>query len=462
MNKSSALLAVLAGCALSSVALAQASGPDVIVGDLPDFTSYAPYNGIAAFAVGTTSCNVGDANLNWISSTNQHPVIGQNLYRWKRVNGAGRFEQIGASWLKHGFTALNGTICGPCTNPDGTGATLDPTCSDPYSSGLNGSQARLGPRSQVNAFTGYYPYPFTASAVPSGAPASIWRRLQVRTSDIIATQNPGALYFAEGHYIAADDAAAGSGGNNAAYRRVAISGTTTFTMSTVSGFATQRTMPAIYGWTTAESGVTVRQINVPGEGTFNLAYKVTPLADGMYHYEYMLHNLNSDRSGASFHINFPVGGVTDLTDIVNVGFHDVDCHSGEPYSNTDWGTDRTDQAFGWTVPEMHAQNANANALRWTNAYTFRFDSNMAPVAGTATIGLFKPGTPTSVIASGIQVPGNNPCVGDFNVDGGTDGNDINAFFDAWEPGLPNADTNRDGGVDGMDVQMFFIHWVAGC
>lgn len=462
MNKSSVLLAVLAGCAVSSAALAYAPGPDVIVGDLPDFSSYPVHNGIAAFAIGTTSCNIGGANLNWISNTNQHPVIGQNLYRWKRVNGAGQFEQIGASWLKHGFTALNGTICGPCTNPDGTGATLDPTCSDPYSSGLNGSQARLGPRSQVNAYTGFYPYPFTASAIPTDGSSSIWRRLQVRTSDILAAQNPGALYFAEGHYIAADDAAAEAGLNNAAYRRVAITGTTSFTMSTVPGFPTQRTLTAVYGWTTAESGVTVRQVTIPGEGTFELAFKVTPLADGMYHYEYMLHNLNSDRSAASFSINFPIEGVTDLTDIVNVGFRDVDCHSGEPYSNVDWTTTRTNQTFGWGATQTYAQNANANALRWGTSYTFRFDSNMAPVTGTASIGLFKPGTPTSIAVTGVQVPGNNPCVGDFNVDGGTDGSDINAFFEAWEPGLPNADTNRDGGIDGMDVQMFFIHWAAGC
>jgi len=462
MNKLSAFVALAAGCALSTTALAQASGPDVIVGDLPDFSSYTPFNGIAAFAVGTTSCNIGDSNLNWISNTNQHPVIGQNLYRFKRVNGAGQFDQIGSSWLKHGFTALNGTICGPCTNPDGTGATLDPTCSDPYSSGLNGSQARLGPRSQVNAYTGFYPYPFTASAVPSDASGSIWRRLQVRIADFQASTNPGALFFAEGHYIAADDAAAGAGENNAAYRRVTIGGTSPYTMSTVAGYPTQRQLPAIYAWTTAEAGVTIRQIVVPGEGTFNLGFKVTQLANGMYHYEYVLHNLNSDRSAASFSINFPIGGVTDLTDIVNVGFNDVNSHSGEPYSNTDWTTVRTDQAFGWNATQTFAQNVNANALRWGTSYSFRFDSNMAPVTGTATIGLFKPGTPTTVLASSIQVPGNNPCVADFNVDGGTDGNDVSAFFNDWEPGLSSADTNRDGGVDGMDVQMFFVHWVAGC
>ena len=465
MKKSFARKAVvtLAGFGCSAAAFAQATGPDVIVGDLPDFTSYTPYNGIAAFAIGTTSCNVGDTVLNWISNTNQHPVIGQNLYRWKLVNGAGQFEQIGTSWLKHGFTALNGTICGACANPDGTGATLDPTCSDPYSSGLNGSQTRLGPRSQVNAYTGYYPFPFTASAVPTDASSNIWRRLQVRALDIQASTNAGALFFAEGHYIAADDAAAGGGTNNASYRRVSITGVSpTFSMNVVSGYPTQRTLPAIYGWTTAEAGVAVRSVVVPGEGMFDVGCKVTPIAGGMYHYEYMLHNMNSDRSAASFTINLPTSGVLDYTDIVNVGFHDVDCHSGEPYSNVDWTSSRGGTSFGWSSTQTYAQNANANALRWGLSYTYRFDSNMAPVDGTATIGLFKPGTPTSVTVTGIKVPASSPCIGDFNQDGGTDGSDVVNFFDSWSVGEAAADSNRDGGVDGMDVERFFVHWALGC
>jgi hypothetical protein len=456
------VLSLVAGSCMSGAALA-GDGPDVIVGDLPDFSSYTPFNGIAAFAVGTTSCNVGNRNLAWVSSTNQHPVIGQNLYRWRLVNGAGQYEQIGASWLKHGFTALNGTICGPCSNPDGTGATLDPTCSDPYSAGLNGSQSRLGPRSQVNAYTGFYPYPFTASAIPTDASSTIWRRLQVRVNDVLPSANPGAWYFAEGHYIAADDAAAGNSVNNAAYRRVNVTGTSTaLTMSTVAGFSTQRTLPAIYGWTVAEPGVTVRSVVVPNEGTFNIAYKVTALANGMYHYEYMLHNLNSDRSAASFQLNLPAMGSSEFTEFANVGFRDVESHSGEPYSNVDWTSNRTSGAFGWGCTQTFTQNANANALRWGTSYTFRFDSNMPPVDGTATIGLFKTGTPAAINVAGMKVPANAPCIGDFNQDGGTDGSDVSAFFGSWENADASADVNRDGGVDGSDVERFIVQWVAGC
>lgn len=53
------------------------------------------------------------------------------------------------------------------------------------------------------------------------------------------------------------------------------------------------------------------------------------------------------------------------------------------------------------------------------------------------------------------------CPADFNQDGGVDGADVNAFFDAWEAGLNSADTNQDGGVDGSDVTAFFDAWEAG-
>lgn len=54
-----------------------------------------------------------------------------------------------------------------------------------------------------------------------------------------------------------------------------------------------------------------------------------------------------------------------------------------------------------------------------------------------------------------------PCYADFNQDGGIDGNDIDAFFIAWESGDSQADVNQDGGVDGSDVSVFFAAWENG-
>ena len=104
------------------------TGPDVIVGDLYDVTDYGSVGGIAAFSVGTISCNIGDQTLSWISGNNQHPTIAQALYRIKD----GRIEQLGQSWLKHGFFALQQTLCCPSCNAANS-SELGVGCSDPYS-----------------------------------------------------------------------------------------------------------------------------------------------------------------------------------------------------------------------------------------------------------------------------------------------------------------------------------------
>jgi hypothetical protein len=50
---------------------------------------------------------------------------------------------------------------------------------------------------------------------------------------------------------------------------------------------------------------------------------------------------------------------------------------------------------------------------------------------------------------------------DFNLDGGVDGADVEAFFTAWSMGATFADFNLDGGVDGADVEAFFRAWELG-
>ncbi|MFZ4574784.1 MAG: S8 family serine peptidase [Phycisphaerales bacterium] len=53
-----------------------------------------------------------------------------------------------------------------------------------------------------------------------------------------------------------------------------------------------------------------------------------------------------------------------------------------------------------------------------------------------------------------------PCPSDWNHDGGVDGDDVIAFFGAWDAG--NADYNASGGTDGDDVIEFFSSWDSGC
>ena len=111
-------------------------GPDVVVFSFDNGVfSWGASGGYVAYSIGTTSCNRGDTPLNWCASSSScaagtgpedHPVIGQNLYRLKDQPGRGVvFEQIGMSWLKHGFTSLNQNTTG-CRESSSTGSCQSP------------------------------------------------------------------------------------------------------------------------------------------------------------------------------------------------------------------------------------------------------------------------------------------------------------------------------------------------
>ena len=177
--------------------------PDVIVGNLHQTDRYGPVGDITAFSLGTVSCNIGTCWLDWFGSpSNMHPVIGQNMFRLKD----GRFEQLGQSWLKHGFTALDQNFCSnDCIDTTGEpprSAVLRPV----FAQFLNGQQSNLGPKFEVDAATGFHPHPVTDIGNTGNA---IFKRLQVHNDDLDPDLNESALYFVEGQYVTEDDAAAG-------------------------------------------------------------------------------------------------------------------------------------------------------------------------------------------------------------------------------------------------------------
>ncbi len=388
MKRDMSLRAGIGAAVLVSAAGMAAAGPDVIVGDLYGSGNYGTASGRAAFSVGTYSCNVGDVPLAWVAGTSQHPVISQNLYRLHN----GRFTQIGQAWLKHGFCALQNNLCASCT-PGGDCSALFPGCADPYDASLNGTQSGLGPKSEVNAFTGVFPFPWVNNGSGSGA---TFKRLQAPTSTLGAA---GAQYFNSSMYVQPQDAAAGNGLNNQSYRTCNIvfdAGDNRWEITQTG--TTQRTKPALHAWKDSDAAVQLVNFDVPGEGRFIVAMKATNIGGGNWHYEYAIQNFNSDRSGQSFVVPIPAG-----TTVTNLGFSDVDYHSGEPYASTDWAGVVNATQVAWAT-QTHAQNVNANALRWDTIYNFWFDANVAPGQGSATINLFKPGSPSSV-SGNIQVPG---------------------------------------------------------
>ncbi|MDA0803448.1 MAG: hypothetical protein O2819_06800 [Planctomycetota bacterium] len=426
------------------------NGPDVIVGDLPNISKYGSVTSggqtIMAYAIGTTSCNIGDELLSWFASpSNLHPFIPQNIYRIK----SGRIEHIGLGWGKHGFTALQGTVCGSC-QASSSGNWLGIGCSDPYSSSLNGSQSGLGARSEVNPATGIFPGNYNAG-MPS-APATIGRRVQVNANDLNPTMNVGATYLVEAQYIHPGDAAAGNDDNNASWRSCTIGSLTSGAYSIALTGTTHRQEAAIEAWKAAVPSVTITPVDVAGDGRFLVAYNATDNGNGTWRYNYAIQNINSDQGGRSFSIPLPAGVI-----VTNAGFHDINYHSGDPYSGTDWTISTSGGSVTWTGG-TYATSPNGNALRFSTIYTFWFDANAAPTKANGTLGLFKPGTVGEIVVVGIGPEGEAANPADINGDGVVDGQDLATMLSQWGLAGSSADIDGDGSVGGGDLAALLAAW----
>jgi hypothetical protein len=389
-------------------------GPDVIVGDVENVAQFnSPAGTQVGLAIGTDSCNNGDQPVNWLALPNtDHPVVPQNLYRMSGgANNDARFEQIGQSWMKHTFLALQEAVCGTCNTspPCNPGPQLCPGCSDPYTSGLNGDQNSIGSRAWANPFTGSFPSSANNHSGHSHDNAS--HRIRVEVDDLNPALNSGATYFGEAAYISPHEytwcqshPAECNMFNNVSYRQFSVSGGPTFFNFSAVG-STVRTQPAIMAW--AATGATVTQYQpVPGsDGIFFVGYKVTGPNNGVWHYEYAIYNENLDRSIQSFSV--PVEA-----NISNIGFHAPPQEPGwandgtfnnQGYSSTPWAVTQVNGCQLWLGSclmwnsETFAQNQNANAIRWGTLYNFRFDADRFPTLWYATIGFFKTGSPITVV-----------------------------------------------------------------
>lgn len=372
----------------SSATCVDIVGADVIYSGINGIWNWGAQGGIRAYSLGSYTCNIGNDNLPWGPTS---PLLAMNAFRIFD----GRIEQIGMSWVKNGLSAASSEGCGFTCNGLG-GSVLGAGCLDAYGANFNGGQGRLGPRSAVNAFTGQYP---GQSSPQSG---TIAERLQIRESDMDAANFAGAQYLVEGVYVAAADAEAGNALNNASYQLVNVSGPS-YNLNTTGIF--YLTTPAIYAWrdhglgsNSADPSVEIVPVDVPGEGRFYVGHKATDLGSGLWRYDYAVYNLNSHRSASQVSIAKSPNAVA-----TSVGFHDVDYHSGEPYSNANWISVVTDSGVQWSSPQTFAQNPNTNALRWGTLYNFWFTANAPPASGEMVITLFRPGTPASISVT-VQSP----------------------------------------------------------
>jgi len=407
--------------------------PDLALGSLDTVAHFGVVDNIFAYSVGVSTCNLGTCWANWFAGTAQHPVFTENLFRLKD----GRFEQLGQSWVTHRFFALSQSACEQGCLPT-NGQHLGVNCTTTNSANLTAAQQNKGPRSEINPSSGVFPFPFTGQNVTGDA---IFKRLQVHQEDLEPGLNPGARFFIEGQNISNDDATAGALHNNASWREVIVAPNTLNLLPTG---ATGQEQPAITAWAALDPEVMLETLDVAHEGRFFVGSRATPLGGGIWHYEYAIHNLNSHRSAMSVEIAIPAGA--NLSDI---GFHDVDYHSGEPYDGTDWSAAVEVGGGGslirWST-ESFAENPNANALRWGTLYNFRFDADVAPTTGELALGLFRPGSPDQLSAAAI-VPA--LCNNDLDCDPGE--SSCNCAGDCGAPaaGESSCSDGLDDDCDGM-------------
>jgi hypothetical protein len=89
--------------------------------------------------------------------------------------------------------------------------------------------------------------------------------------------------------------------------------------------------------------------------------------NGLYHYEYAVHNRDNKRGMGAFRIP-----ICAQANVANFGFHDVDRNA-----ITDWTAAKVGNEI-----VFQTQTVNPNPLRWNSIYNFWFDSDAAPQSGT--------------------------------------------------------------------------------
>ncbi len=453
MFRITAVAALAASCGFA------AAVPDVICGSLDDVNHYGVVNGVRAYAVGTTACNAGDVNLNWVDGTPNHPVISCTIYKLKD----GRLTQLGVTYVKHSFASLQGNACGFGCGSGGTFSALGPGCSDPYGAGLNGGQSGLGPRSEINAYNGDFVYPFTTINQSGNA---IFKRIQVPANEM---PDSSALFFVEGQYTIKDEMQANGtpytdpstgrpvNWNNTSYERMNVQSSGS---ASTTG-ATNRGRSAIYAWqdhgngvNTPDNSVMIEEVPVPGEGLVHVASKVTDLGDGTYRYDYAVHNQNSNMNVGKFSVPNP-------GDASNYFFNDVDYHDGPDalISDADWAPQEGANEITWST-ESFISNPNANAIRWGTMYNFSFVSSAAPEMGEVSVGMWS--DPSVEMTATLQVPSAGICQADLTGDGTLDFFDISAFLNGFNAQDPIADFDGNGSFDFFDVSGFLNAFNAGC
>jgi len=417
-------------------------------------------NGMNGLAEDTTACNVGTVTVDWINSDatvpmgDDHPWIGFILAKETDE----RFVQVSdRSHIKAGFAVVARSACDPCNSACMSCDYLDPGCSDTYSASINGNRYWLAPADELNPWLGVWDAigslfdrgkppvspPFDQDGVRSfttamgNALGPVAHRIEVTDAQL---DDPTGTFWFQGMYVVKGEPEANRE-NNMASRKITPQWTGSswnLVPAPISG--------GVFGsvlthWNDAEisSGT-----NGPDDGRVYLGVKVSGPTDGLYHYEYVLHNRDNHRGIGAFRIP-----ICDGARVLNPGFHDIDSDAANEWSVNVGTTDVT-----FSTPD--------NPLRWNTIYNFWFDSDAGPVSSMVVLDAFDAGPGAASFGISATTPG-----GLYNVYLG-DGCSfstapvLGAFGDPARPTLGNATYGyTNAGVNPGSLSALFGGFEAG-
>ena len=362
-------------------------------------------NGVQAIGALTTCCNPGIGDIPFQAAMNaNHGFIHYIIAR----ESNGRFEQISNyAWVKHTFGSNNNPgACGTCLTPNVTTSFVVQGCNDTYLASQAVDHFNLGPPSEVNPWTGVWNpiCSYFDTGNPAVAPAQqcdgIRSVTQTQANALNTAINlamrvydddlnvPGATFWYQSGYLVAGEHESLRGNNHGSRQFTPTFGSTQWTLtdgpSVLLGTVLQR-------WTGASID---SNTNGTDDGRYFVGVKVTGPTNGLYHYEYAVHNRDNARGAGTFRIP-----ICQYAQVLNLGFHDVDRNAV-----TDWTAAKVGSEIVFQTTA-----SNPNPLKWNSIYNFRFDSDAAPLAGNVLLDQYAvgPGALT------VSVPSTTPS-GVFN------------------------------------------------
>ena len=441
------IAAVAAACAAPLFAQSNAvPGMDAQIYNVVDVGYFgrrgAAYpNGEAGFGVGHSYCNSGTVDITWVANSggvmvDTYPKIAFMLARERD----GRMVQVsGRSHAKHSRAVFNFSSgpCAPC-NTSG-GQFFFRGCSDTYSSGINSNRFDLGPTTEINPWLGTWnsqgSYFDRGDPAVGGAAATdrvqsltssqtatfdaVKNRVEVRESEIAG----GGNFFGQVHLMIQGEPVANRG-NNIMSRPCTIAWSGSGWSSAVTGSSLNGSV--LNQW----QGATV---NVDGngadDGRFAVGVKVTGPVNGLWHYEYAVHNLDNSRGGAALRIPVDSGAT-----VTNFGFRDIDADA-----LNQWTATRTGNEIAFTASTLD------NAIEWNTIYNFWFDCSVAPSFGIVNVDQGRVGPGNLSVAVASEVPSGIPSARVQSV-GSSCGACANSFYELFASGAAFDLQNRSVGM----------------